>query len=137
MPDVPDVDTELADRLSRELIVWLTTVRGDGQPQSVPVWFVWDGEAFVIYSQRGKPKLRNIDSNPKVSLHLRGTETGGDVVVFEGNAERPPDAAPADAVPPYVDKYRHLIGEYGWTPASFAADYSEPIRITPSALRRW
>jgi hypothetical protein len=36
-----------------------------------------------------------------------------------------------------MDKYRHLIDEYGWSPASFADDYPEPIRITPTALRRW
>jgi PPOX class probable F420-dependent enzyme len=137
MPDMPDVDAELADRLGGELIAWLTTVRADGQPQSVPVWFLWDGQSFLIYSQPEKPKLRNIAGNPKVSLHLRGTDTGGDVVVFEGIAERPSRAAPPDRVDPYLDKYRHLIDEYGWSPASFAEDYSEPIRITPTALRRW
>jgi PPOX class probable F420-dependent enzyme len=137
MPDVPDVDVDLADRLGREVILWLTTVRSDGQPQSVPVWFLWDGQSFLIYSQRGKPKLRNIAGNPKVSLHLRGTDTGGDVVVFEGIAERPSSAVAADRVEPYMDKYRHLIDEYGWSPASFADDYPEPIRITPTALRRW
>ena len=30
-------------RLREEAISWLTMVRADGQPQSVPVWFLWDG----------------------------------------------------------------------------------------------
>jgi PPOX class probable F420-dependent enzyme len=81
---VPEIDAEVAGRLARELIVWLTTGRADGQPQSVPVWFLWDQDSFLIYSQPEKPKLGNIASNPKVSLHLRGTETGDDVVMFEG-----------------------------------------------------
>jgi PPOX class probable F420-dependent enzyme len=135
MPAVPDVDPPLEDRLARELIVWLTTVRSDGQPQSVPVWFVWDGRSFLIYSQRDKPKLRNMARNPRVSLHLRGTEDGGDIVTIEGTAERASEAQPADRVEPYVFKYRRLIEEYGWTPASFAEDYSEPVRITPTAVR--
>ena len=29
----------------------MTTVRSDGQPQTVPVWFLWDDEGFLIYSQ--------------------------------------------------------------------------------------
>ena len=37
-------------RLREEAISWLTTVRADGQPQSVPVWFLWDGGSFLIYS---------------------------------------------------------------------------------------
>jgi PPOX class probable F420-dependent enzyme len=134
---VPDIDAAVEGRLAREPIVWLTTVRSDGQPQSVPVWFVWDGTSFLIYSQRDKPKLRNISGNPRVSLHLRGTETGGDIVAIEGAAERAAEAPPADRVEPYVDKYRRLIEGYGWTPASFAEDYSEPVRITPTAVRTW
>ncbi len=34
-------------RLREEMIIWLTTVRSDGQPQSVPVWFLWDGEQVL------------------------------------------------------------------------------------------
>jgi hypothetical protein len=34
-------------RLREEGIAWLTTVRADGQPQSVPVWFLWDGGSFL------------------------------------------------------------------------------------------
>ncbi len=45
-------------RLREEAIIWLTTVRSDGQPQSVPVWFLWEGETFLVYSQPGRQKLR-------------------------------------------------------------------------------
>lgn len=125
------------ERLRREVVVWLVTVRPDGQPQATPVWFLWDGESFLIYSQAGKPKLRNIAANPQVALHLRGTETGEDVAIFEGAAELPDDAPPADQVPGYVDKYRQHIEELGYSPATFAEDYSRPVRITPTRARIW
>ena len=55
---MPDDSTEIGARAERRLreeeIAWLTTVRADGQPQSVPVWFLWDGDAFLIYSQPGR-----------------------------------------------------------------------------------
>jgi len=35
-------------RLREEQIAWMTTVRSDGQPQTVPVWFLWDDEGFLI-----------------------------------------------------------------------------------------
>ena len=119
-------DAATAKRLAGELVVWLTTVRLDGQPQSVPVWFIWEDGSFLIFSQRDKPKLRNIAGNQKVSLHLRGTESGGDVVVIE-----------ADQVEPYVEKYGEEIRGLGWTPESFGRDYSEPIRVTPTTVRTW
>jgi PPOX class probable F420-dependent enzyme len=124
------------ERLRDELIIWLTTLRADGQPQSVPVWFLWDGESFRMFSQPGKPKLDNIQRNPRVGLHLQATETGGDVVVFEGVAEIL-DAPVATGLPEYIEKYSEQIEEYGWTPEGFADDYSEPVRITPEQLRTW
>jgi PPOX class probable F420-dependent enzyme len=134
---VAEIDSALAARFARERIVWLTTVRADGQPQSVPVWFVWEEGSFLIYSQRGKPKLRNIEDNPKVSVHLRGTDTGDDVVTIEAMATPVPDTPAADRVEHYIRKYSGLIDHYGWTPASFAEDYSEPIRLTPTTVRTW
>ena len=122
--------------LRDELVVWLTTVREDGQPQSVPVWFLWEDGAFLVYSQPGKPKLANIASNAKVSLHLRGTETGAQIVTVEAEAVRSDDP-PADRVPGYIDKYRGEIESSGWTPRSFAEDYSVPLRFTPTSVQVW
>jgi Pyridoxamine 5'-phosphate oxidase len=42
----PLAETRPAERLAIEPIVWLTTAGADGQPQSSPVWFHWDGLAF-------------------------------------------------------------------------------------------
>ena len=51
-------------RLKEEGIAWMTTVRSDGQPQTVPVWFLWDDGGFLIYSQPNRQKLKNISKNP-------------------------------------------------------------------------
>ena len=74
------------------------TVTGRGAPQPSPVWFLWDGESFLIYSQPGTPKLRNIAANPRVALHLNDNGTGGDVVVVSGRAQLSEDPS-ADQVP--------------------------------------
>ena len=79
-----DTTTEAGSRAERRLreeeVAWLTTVRADGQPQSVPLWFLWDGKAFLIYSQQDRQKLKNIGRNPRVGLNLNSNATGGDVV---------------------------------------------------------
>ena len=132
-----DTSTPFGERAARrirdELVGWLVTVSPAGAPQPVPVWFLWDGAGSVLlYSRPGKPKLRNIEANPRVSLHLDGNGRGGDIVVLSGTAAVSDDP-PADRVDEYVEKYGPLIEGNGWTPASFAADYSVPVRIT---LRR-
>jgi PPOX class probable F420-dependent enzyme len=134
---VSERDRDAIETNRNENVVWLTTVSSEGQPQSVPVWFLWRDDAFLIYSQPDRPKLRNLETNPRVSLHFRGTATGGDVVVIEADAERADDQPPADQVPDYVEKYASHIEGYGWTPASFAADYSVPVLARPRVVRTW
>jgi PPOX class probable F420-dependent enzyme len=124
-------------RLREELIIWLTTARSDGQPQSVPVWFLWEGEMFLTYSQPGRRELKNIGSNPRVGLHLNSSAHSGDVVRIEGAAEVVQDVPPADEVGEYVEKYRERITRMGFDPDGFARTYSVALRVTPDRWRVW
>jgi PPOX class probable F420-dependent enzyme len=83
------------------------------------------------------PKLRNIRSDPRVSLHLRGNEIGEDVVIVEGTARVDGGVPPADRVEDYVGKYQGQMAANGWTPESFAEDYVVPITVSPSRFRVW
>jgi hypothetical protein len=43
-----DGDRHALERLDRDMIGWLTTVTPDGQPQTFPIWFLWEaGEVLV------------------------------------------------------------------------------------------
>jgi PPOX class probable F420-dependent enzyme len=126
-----------AARLRTEPIIWLTTVARSGQPQSTPVWFLWEAGEFLIYGLANGPKTRNIGSNPHVCLHLEGDGRGGANVIFEGTARIDPAGPRADAVPAYIEKYRQFIDSYGWTPESFAKDYPYVIRVSPTRARIW
>src|SRR4029450_13200777 len=147
-------------RLRAEPVAWLTTVRADGQAQSTPVWFLWDGDTFLVFSQPGAQKVRNLTANPKVSLHLSDDGAGGDVVSFEGTAAVEPDtprpdrveadlaksqapsSPPATPHPPRparagasLAKYRAPIADLGYEPGPFARTYSTAIRIRPTRVR--
>ena len=128
-------DAHALDRLRREPILWLTTVRMDGQPQSSPVWFVWDERSFLIYSITTSPKVPNIRANPRVALHLGDDGVGADIVTLEGTAQILENAPGVDQVPAYVEKYRGLIEEMGADPSQFASLYSTAIHVTPTRVR--
>jgi PPOX class probable F420-dependent enzyme len=124
-----------ARRLRDEKLAWLTTVDSKGTPQPIPVWFLWDGaDSILVYSRPDTGKLRAIERNPRVSLNLDGNGQGGDIVVALGEASVSDDP-PAHEIPEYVEKYLPLIERNRWTPDSFAADYSVPIRVRPTRLR--
>ena len=124
-------------RLRSEPIAWLTTVRADGQAQASPVWFLRDGETFLLYSQPDAQKVRNLAANPRVALHLDDDGTGGDVVTFEGTATVEPDNPRADRVDGYLTKYETAIETLGYEPGPFARTYSTAIRVRPTRVRVW
>lgn len=130
-----DTTTEAGARAERRLreeeVAWLTTVRPDGQPQSVPVWFYWDGDTFLVYSRPGQRKLKNIGQDSRVGLNLNSNARGGDVVRVEGAAEVVPDVPPANEVVDYLEKYREAIARIGFDPENFARAYSVALRVTP------
>lgn len=124
-------------RLEKEPIAWLTTVSPAGQPQSTPIWFLWDGEEFLIYGSKAGPKTPNIKANPHVSLHLEGDGKGGGIVTFEGTASIDEAAAGLDDAADYLAKYGDMIKAMGWTPAGMAKDYPHVIRVRPTRARIW
>ena len=129
-------DTHIDERLRKEIMIWLSTVRPDGRPHLVPVWFLWDGDdSILVYSRPDTPKLRNIERQPRVSLNLDGDGRGGDIVVLTGRAEVVGDAPSVPAVPEYVRKYARAIEQIGMTPESMGAAYSTVLRVTPTKLR--
>ena len=122
-------------RLREELVVWLVTVGADGTPVPTPVWFVWDGESLLVYSQRDKLKLRHIAANPRVALAMRTDDHGDLVVVITGDAAVDESAPPCDQVPGYIEKYAASIARLGADVPGFAGEYSVPIRVRPTKLR--
>jgi len=134
-----DTSTEFGERAVRRLrdekLAWLTTVDAAGTPQPVPIWFLWDGEdGILLYSRPDTPKLRAIERNPRVSLHLDGNGLGGDIVVVTGEAAVS-YGPPAHELPAYVAKYTWGFERNRWTPEQFAGMYSVPIRIRMRRVR--
>ena len=125
------------DRLSSERIIWMTTVTPAGQPQTSPVWYLYDGTEFLIWSLDPTARLNNIEANPAVSLNLDGNGTGGAIVTIEGTTAVDRSGPGADEVPDYVSRYRERMDK-GWGgPAGFAAKYPTLIRVTPVRARQW
>lgn len=134
-----DTSTEFGKRAERRLksepVIWLTTVRKDNVPQPVPVWFLWEGESILIFTQPGTQKIRNLENISKASLHLDSDGRGSDIVVLEGEAQLLDRDLSATQVDAYIEKYKESIKSLGMTPEGFAQSYSVPIRFTPTRIR--
>lgn len=123
--------------LAREPIVWLSTVRPDGTPHLVPIWFSWDGERLFVASKPEARKVRNLRANPRVMLALGEPEEDFDVGLIEAQAELP--ATPTAKLLPadHLAKYRARMAAIGLDEETYVRDYSQPILIRPTRFLPW
>jgi PPOX class probable F420-dependent enzyme len=126
------------EHLEKQYVVWLTTVDAKLAPQPRPVWFIWQDDSFLIFSQPTAHKVAHIRKNPKVALHFNTDETGDQhVIVFTGEAVIEQNSTPAHQVPAYFAKYKQGITDLGMTHEEFSRDFSVAIRIKPAEVRGW
>ena len=123
--------------LEKEPVVWLSTVRPDGNPHLVPIWFWWDGEAVFVFSKPNAQKVRNLRANPSVMLALGDAEEDFDVGMLRGRAELLPtptvDVLPAE----FLAKYSARIAALNLSASEFAATYNQVVRIVPNGFLGW
>lgn len=135
---LPDPSTpfgaRVAQRLRDETVAWLTTVDAAGTPQPNPIWFLWDGASFLIYTRPEAKRLAHIARHPQIALHFDTDGNGDDVIVFTGRA-RHSDEPPPDQVPEYLAKYAAKIARLRQSPAEFGAEYATALRVIPERVR--
>ena len=81
--------------------------------------------------------MRNLRQNPRVTLAIDDTRGGGDVVIFEGEAELLPQPATEVVPPAYFAKYAAGIEHLGMTQQAMVETYRQAVRVRPSRFLSW
>jgi PPOX class probable F420-dependent enzyme len=121
-----------AAALEADPVAWLSSVRRDGSPHLVPVWFHWDGERVVAFSKPHARKVENLRQQPRVMIAVGTPGPDFAVELIEAHAELP-DAPAAEVMPSgFGAKYAELLRRAGLTAQHFAEVYSQPIVLRPT-----
>jgi len=140
---MPDLNTKFGrfakKYLKSEYFIWLTTVDSTGTPQPRPVWFIWENDTVLVFSQPNAYKLKHIQKNPNVSLNFNTEDEQGEkrLIIITGTAKIDTNSPSASKLPAYIRKYKSGIIGLSMTVTQFSMDYSAAIRITPTNLRGW
>lgn len=67
------MDHELDERLTQAQIAWFSSVRPDGSPHTVPVWFVHDEDCIWVASSPSSRKVANVSRNDRVAIAVDGS----------------------------------------------------------------
>lgn len=129
------IDPKFTPLFEEAYYIWFTTVRPDGMPQPTPVWFVWDGDTFLIYTMPSSQKAKNFEANPHVALSYNNDAAGEQYVVVMGEAKVDSTAPLPSKNAAYVAKYAAGITRIGMTLESFDATYHLALRVTPTKMR--
>ena len=78
------------DLLHSTALAHVATIGPEGEPQSNPVWFGWDGEHLLFSQTTGRQKYRNLQGNPRIAVSIvdpenqyRYLEIRGTVIRFD------------------------------------------------------
>lgn len=138
---LPDTDEGLLEwstveqRLEAAEHYWLSSVRPDGRPHTIPRWGVWVDQRFYYDGAPTTRHARNLQQNPACTLNL---EDGKEAVILEGRSE----ATRADAgdlgtrLAEAFGKYHALGYEPG--PDSWAGEDGGGLRVfAPTTAMAW
>jgi F420H(2)-dependent biliverdin reductase len=117
---------EIEARLGAERNIWLATVRANGTPHLVPIWFVWwNNQAWICTSPRSV-KARNMGRQPHVMFSL---ENGDKPALAEGVATRVEAPFPVELAAAFKTKF-------GWD-INTDSDYGAVFAIEVSRWLSW
>ena len=113
-------------RLASAHNIWFGSVRPDGRPHLVPIWFVLHADKLYVCTAPSSVKARNIRQNAHVVLAL---EDGSEPVICEGRAR----CVPAPWPQAVRDRFS---AKYDWDIAP-DEQYSLLIEVTPDKWLNW
>ena len=130
-------DRHIAGRLSAEAIIWLGTVRPDGRPHNVPVWFAWHDPTMLIFSMPRTAKVSDMQRSPAVSLALDSADGGQDIVLAEGRAKLITAAGehPHFLAGQFRQKYSSSLGDTSFE--DWRSTFSQPVLIHVDRIMAW
>jgi len=85
---VAEIDPKAEKFLNKRVRnAYVTTMRKDGTPITIPVWYHWDGKTMRLFSESNAPKVKRLRRNPWISVVI-GNELDEyeKWVCFEGKA---------------------------------------------------
>jgi len=64
------IPEKYVDLLQSTALAHVATIGPNGEPQSTPVWFGWDGEHVLFSQTKARQKYHNLQRDPHVALSI-------------------------------------------------------------------
>ena len=131
-----ELETFLAQAFPTPLGV-IATLRRDGSPQIVPVWFRWNTGAVTIWTTETRAWVRNLLGDPRVAFSVQTFEEPYPAVVMRGDATvaTAHDAATVEEIRAITRRY--IVPEDVEGYIARWPDLRTIVTITPAHIVSW
>lgn len=121
-----ELTDETRAKLEKSKNIWIASVRPDGRPHLVPVWYVWYAQKIYICIDPSSVKATNFRDNPRVTAAL---EDGSNPIICEGQASPVFSPWPKEVISGFMVKYEWDITQ--------ESQYTYLIEIVPNKWLTW
>jgi PPOX class probable F420-dependent enzyme len=129
---------EMRKFLSGPLIAKVATIRADGSPFLVPVWYEWDGKVCYLVIRQKANWVKNIRREPRVTVLLHNDSPPYQKVIIEGNAR-----IVGDELSDWLEIGKKMVKRYYGPSAGISyleGSIDQPrftVKITPTKITTW
>jgi len=115
----------------------IATLRGDGSPHAIPVWFRWGAGAVKLWTSEKRVWVRNLLRDPRVAFSVQTFEPPYPAVMLRGSARvaTADDAATLDEARAISRRYLPAEDVDGYV--AEWADLRTIVTISPDHIVSW
>jgi PPOX class probable F420-dependent enzyme len=104
----PIIPEGYEDLLESTALAHVATLGPDGEPQSNPVWFDWDGEHVKFSQTKTRQKYHNLQRDPRIALSIVDPENPYRYLEIRGEVTRVEEDPNIDFISSMAKKYLGL-----------------------------
>jgi PPOX class probable F420-dependent enzyme len=82
----PGEISAILDQASPPLLGVIATLRAEGSPHAVPVWYHWDGRTVSIWTGHDRAWVRNLRRDPRAAFTAQQAQPPYGAVIMHGRA---------------------------------------------------
>ena len=126
------------ERCDPALVGVVGTLREDGAPHVVPVWYRWDGDAILIWTDDVRVWLQNLRRDPRIAFSVQEIQAPFAAVTMRGRATltRGRDDELLTEIGHIIERYVPA-NELGGVLKSWLVGPQIVVRIEPEVVRSW
>ena len=130
-------DHDIEQFLAEPFVGVLSLIRANGSPRALPVWYRWDGEHVVVWTDRRFPWVERLVVDPRVAFAVFEHEPPFRAVYIDWVRARARRllAALRDGIRSIVARYRDPDDVERTIDAYDHGDLKAIVTITPTSVR--